>query len=56
MTIGAIVAVALYGASGAFGGAGRALNSVYEIEEGRPFWKLRPPSVERKIPRSAFGP
>jgi membrane protein len=33
------VAVALYGASGAFGGAGRALNSVYDVEETRPFLK-----------------
>jgi len=33
------VAVALYGASGAFAGAGRALNSVYEVEETRPFIK-----------------
>jgi membrane protein len=30
-------AVALYGASGAFGGAGRALNHVYGVEETRSF-------------------
>jgi membrane protein len=33
------VAVALYGASGAFGAAGRALNHVYGIEESRGFVK-----------------
>jgi len=33
------VAVALYGASGAFGGAGRALNDVYGVEETRSFVK-----------------
>lgn len=33
------VAVALYGASGAFGGAGRALNDVYGVEETRSFIK-----------------
>jgi membrane protein len=31
------IAVALYGASGAFGGAGRALNHVYGVEETRSF-------------------
>jgi membrane protein len=31
--------VAIYGASGAFGGVGRALNSVYGAEEGRGFIK-----------------
>jgi membrane protein len=31
------VTVALYGASGAFGGAGRALNAVYAVEERRSF-------------------
>jgi membrane protein len=33
------VLVAIYGASGAFGGAGRALNAVYGVEEGRGFVK-----------------
>jgi membrane protein len=33
------LAVALYGASGAFGGAGRALNKVHGVEETRPFIK-----------------
>jgi len=31
------IAVALYGASGAFGAAGRALNDVYDVEETRSF-------------------
>lgn len=33
---------ALWSASGYVGAFGRALNRVYEIEEGRPVWKLRP--------------
>jgi membrane protein len=33
---------ALWSASGYVGAFGRALNRVYEIGEGRPFWKLRP--------------
>jgi membrane protein len=33
---------ALWSASGYIGAFGRALNSIYEIDEGRPFWKLRP--------------
>jgi len=33
---------ALWSASGYVGAFSRALNSIYEIEEGRPFWKLRP--------------
>ncbi len=33
---------ALWSASGYIGAFIRACNSVYEIEEGRPFWKLRP--------------
>lgn len=35
-------AAALWSASGYVGAFGRAMNRVYEIEEGRPFWKLRP--------------
>jgi len=34
--------VALWSASGYVGAFGRAMNRIYEIEEGRPFWKLRP--------------
>ncbi len=33
---------ALWSASGYVGAFGRAMNRVYEIKEGRPFWKLRP--------------
>ncbi len=33
---------ALWSASGYVGAFGRAMNRVYEIAEGRPFWKLRP--------------
>jgi membrane protein len=33
---------ALWSASGYVGAFSRASNSIYEVEEGRPFWKLRP--------------
>ena len=33
---------ALWSASGYVGGFMRASNIIYEVEEGRPFWKLRP--------------
>jgi membrane protein len=33
---------ALWSASGYIGAFGRAANRIYEVEEGRPFWKLRP--------------
>jgi membrane protein len=33
---------AIWSASGYVGAFGRAMNKVYEIREGRPFWKLRP--------------
>jgi len=36
------VAGALWSASGYVGAFGRASNRIYEIDEGRPFWKLRP--------------
>jgi len=36
------LATALWSASGYVGAFGRACNAVYEVEEGRPFWKLRP--------------
>jgi membrane protein len=36
------LAGALWSASGYVGAFGRALNRVYEVEEGRPIWKLRP--------------
>ncbi|WP_089251173.1 YhjD/YihY/BrkB family envelope integrity protein [Rhodococcoides kyotonense] len=36
------IAGALWSASGYVGAFGRAMNRMYEIEEGRPVWKLRP--------------
>lgn len=36
------IAGALWSASGYVGAFGRAMNRIYEIREGRPFWKLRP--------------
>ena len=36
------IAGALWSASAYVGAFGRAMNRVYGIEEGRPFWKLRP--------------
>ncbi|SDP28348.1 membrane protein [Nakamurella panacisegetis] len=42
--IGLIIGLAgaLWSASGYIGAFGRAMNRVYEIDEGRPFYKLRP--------------
>lgn len=42
--LGLVVGVlgALWSASGYVGAFGRAMNRVYQIDEGRPFWKLRP--------------
>jgi membrane protein len=34
--------VALWSASGYVGAFTRALNAIYDVSEGRPFWKLRP--------------
>lgn len=36
------IALALWSASGYVGAFSRAMNRIYEIDEGRPFWKLRP--------------
>ena len=36
------IAGALWSASGYVGAFGRAMNRIYEVDEGRPFWKLRP--------------
>jgi len=33
---------AVWSASGYVGAFGRAMNRIYEVQEGRPFWKLRP--------------
>ena len=37
--------IALWSASGYIGAFIRATNAIYEVEEGRPFWKLRPLQV-----------
>jgi membrane protein len=37
--------VALWSASGYIGAFTRACNAIYEVREGRPFWKLRPLQV-----------
>ncbi|MEU4361078.1 YihY/virulence factor BrkB family protein [Promicromonospora sp. NPDC023987] len=36
------IVLALWSASGYVGAFGRAMNRIYEIDEGRPVWKLRP--------------
>src|SRR3954470_183704 len=36
------LALALWSASGYVGAFARASNAIYEVGEGRPFWKLRP--------------
>lgn len=36
------IVVALWSASGYVGAFGRGMNRIYEVEEGRPIWKLRP--------------
>src|SRR3954466_14309756 len=43
--IGIGLLVALWSASGYIGAFTRAMNAVYEVREGRPFWKLRPLQV-----------
>lgn len=40
--LGVGLGAALWSASGYIGAFIRASNAVYEVEEGRPFWKLRP--------------
>ena len=39
------LAIALWSASSYVGAFMRASNSIYEVEEGRPFWKLRPVQI-----------
>nr|WP_218849075.1 YihY/virulence factor BrkB family protein [Nocardioides perillae] len=39
------LALALFSASGYVMSFGRAMNRIYEVEEGRPVWKLRPQMV-----------
>jgi membrane protein len=36
------IAIAIWSASGYVGAFARASNAIYEVPEGRPFWKLRP--------------
>ncbi len=36
------VVLAIWSASGYVGAFGRAMNRIWEIDEGRPFWKLKP--------------
>src|SRR4029078_814503 len=36
------LAAAIWSASGYVGAFGRAMNRVYQVDEGRPVWKLRP--------------
>ncbi|KHK98344.1 ribonuclease BN [Microbacterium mangrovi] len=36
------IVIALWSASGYVGAFSRVMNRIYEIDEGRPFWKLRP--------------
>ena len=42
LTFVAGLAASLWSASAYVGAFGRAMNRIYEIPEGRPFWKLRP--------------
>jgi membrane protein len=39
------VALALWSASAYVGAFGRAMNRIYEVDEGRPIWKLRPLNI-----------
>lgn len=43
------IAGALWSASNYVGAFGRAMNRIYQIDEGRPFWKLRPLQVALTI-------
>ena len=40
---------AIWSASGYLGAFARASNTIYEVEEGRPFWKMRPQQVGMTI-------
>jgi membrane protein len=48
------LATALWSASGYVGAFSRASNAIYEMEEGRPFWKLRPLQVLITVVMVAF--
>jgi membrane protein len=43
--VGLGLLAALWSASGYVGAFTRAMNAIYEVKEGRPFWKLRPLQV-----------
>src|SRR5437763_10907299 len=43
--LGVGILVSLWSASGYIGAFMRACNAIYEVREGRPFWKLRPLQV-----------
>src|SRR5436305_1546784 len=43
--LGVGIVASLWSASGYVGAFMRACNAIYEVEEGRPFWKLRPLQV-----------
>jgi len=43
--LGVGIVASLWSASGYVGAFMRASNAIYEVEEGRPFWKLRPLQV-----------
>ena len=45
---------ALWSASGYVGAFGRAMNKIYEVDEGRPFWKLRPLNLAITSSRSCW--
>ena len=45
---------ALWSASGYVGAFGRAMNRIYEVDEGRPFWKLRPLNLVITVVRSCW--
>src|SRR3954454_23957527 len=40
--LGVSLVAAIWSASGYIGAFFKAANAIYEVEEGRPFWKLRP--------------
>jgi membrane protein len=58
-TAGLVFAVgvigALWSASGYVGAFGRVMNRIYEVDEGRPFWKLRPAMLLVTIVLVALG-
>ena len=46
---------AVWSASGYIGAFGRAMNRIYEIDEGRPVWKLRPLQLRSHAGRPVVG-